>query len=74
MRIVFDKASKKLLGLNTMGIRLRHEIANEWITSNKELSYVMEHLEELNFGPEFYRHHENAIRKKFTEIVKNNLI
>jgi NAD(P)H-nitrite reductase large subunit len=69
IRIVFDKASKKLLGLNTMGIRLRHEIANEWITSNKELSYVMDHLEELNFDPEFYLHHENAIRNKFIEIA-----
>lgn len=63
--IAFDKNSKTLLGINTFGIRLRHEIFDRWLSENKTIVFVMEHLRDANFDPEFYKSFEPQIVSKY---------
>ncbi len=55
MRIVFDPESGVVQGFNLMGIRFKHAVCERWIKQQADISYVMEHLREANFDPEFYR-------------------
>jgi NAD(P)H-nitrite reductase len=63
--IAFDRDSKQLLGINTFGIRMRHQVIDHWLTEKKDIDFVMAHLADANFDPEFYRTYENDIISKF---------
>jgi hypothetical protein len=53
--------SRQVLGFNAFGIRLRHEVCDRWLTEKRPVEYVMSHLREANFDPEFYRRHDQEI-------------
>lgn len=59
--IATDANTGKFLGINTFGIRMRHEVFNRWLTEEKDSDYVVKHLAEANFDPEFYRSFEEEI-------------
>jgi len=63
--VAFDKETKLFLGINTFGIRMRHEIFNRWLTEKRDINYVMEFLKDANFDPEFYATYEAKIVAKF---------
>lgn len=65
MHFVWDKHSKQFLGINTFGIRLRHECFDRWLRDGKAIGFVLEHLAEANFDPEFFTHHEDEIAEAF---------
>jgi len=45
---------------------MRHEVFDRWLTENRDLDYVMKHLSEANFDPEFYSKFESEILKSYT--------
>ncbi|MDL5510946.1 FAD/NAD(P)-binding oxidoreductase [Arenibacter sp. M-2] len=59
--IAFHRDTKLFLGINTFGIRMRHEILDRWLTEKRSVSYVLEYLKDANFDPEFYAEYEQAI-------------
>ena len=61
LRLVYDAKDRSLLGINVFGIRLRHEVCQEWISEKRSISYVIEHLPDANFDPEFYKKFEEDI-------------
>ncbi|WP_089886872.1 NAD(P)/FAD-dependent oxidoreductase [Kriegella aquimaris] len=63
--IAYQKDDRKFLGINTFGIRLRHEIFDRWLTEERSIDYVMEHLKDANFDPEFFADYENDIISKY---------
>ena len=65
--ISFDKNTHQFLGINTFGIRMRHEIFDKWLTENKSIEHVLEFLSDANFDPEFYKLHEAEIVAKFNQ-------
>lgn len=65
LRINFRTATGEVTGFNLMGIRYRHEVCEAWIKQKKSLTYVLEHLQNANFDPEFFRRYEREIRKSF---------
>lgn len=67
MHFVWDKDSKKFLGINTFGIRLRHECFDHWLREGKSIGFILENLKEANFDPEFFKHHENEIAEAFSK-------
>jgi NADPH-dependent 2,4-dienoyl-CoA reductase/sulfur reductase-like enzyme len=69
----FDKNSNKFLGINTFGIRMRHEIFDRWLTESQSITHVLEYLKDANFDPEFYSQYEAAILKKFNEENNTNI-
>jgi hypothetical protein len=56
-----DSSTGKFIGINTFGIRMRHEIFDRWLNEGRSTDYVMEHLKDANFDPEFYTLHEKSI-------------
>ncbi len=58
---------ERVIGFNLMGIRWRHEVCERWIREKRPVSYVLDHLEEANFDPEFYRRHEREIAATFRD-------
>ena len=59
--VAYDKNSNKFLGINTFGIRMRHEVFDRWLTEERGVDYVINNLSEANFDPEFYSHYEAEI-------------
>lgn len=59
--VCFDKNSNQFLGINTFGIRMRHEVFDKWLTEKRDLDFVINNLSEANFDPEFYRNFEKDI-------------
>lgn len=68
--LAYHKKTKEFLGINTFGIRMRHEVCNRWLTQNKDITYVLTHLKDANFDPEFYSQYEKEIVRSFNK--KNN--
>ena len=64
--VATDKDSGTFLGINTFGIRMKHEIFDRWLTEEKSTDYVMQHLSKANFDPEFYTTFENEILSAYT--------
>ena len=65
MHFVFDTATKKFLGVNTFGIRLRHETFDKWLKQEVDIYTVLENLRSANFDPEFFRRYETQIINSF---------
>lgn len=69
LRIVYEKSTSKVRGFNALGLRLRHELCDEWIGSGKPMDYVLTHLEDLNFDPEFYQKFSLQVKTQFEALV-----
>lgn len=65
--VAYHKDTNQFLGINTFGIRMRHETFNQWLTENRDVDYVMKHLAEANFDPEFYKRFENDILSAYKQ-------
>lgn len=59
--ICTETSTGKFLGINTFGIRMRHEIFDRWLTEARSTDYVVQHLREANFDPEFFKKLEPSI-------------
>ncbi|NRB60207.1 MAG: NAD(P)/FAD-dependent oxidoreductase [Winogradskyella sp.] len=64
--VAFDKNTNTFLGINTFGIRMRHEVFDKWLTEKRDVDYVMKHLSIANFDPEFYSRYESEILRAYT--------
>jgi hypothetical protein len=64
--ISFHKESRVFLGINTFGIRMRHEFFDKVLSNKKTVDYVMHHLLEANFDPEFFTSYYKEIQQQFT--------
>ena len=61
IRINFEKETGKFLGVNVFGMRLRHELFDRWLTAGKDVGYVLEHLADAGFDPEFFERSKKEI-------------
>lgn len=68
--IEYHESSNEFLGINTFGIRLKHEVFDRWLKEKRSVDYVMEHLKEANFDPEFYKTFETEILKSYSKQFK----
>ena len=64
--VEFNAATNEFRGINTFGIRMRHEVFNTWLDERRSVDYVMEHLHEANFDPEFYSTYESEVLSAYT--------
>lgn len=44
----------QVLGIQVMGMRLRHLVCERWLKEERSLEYVLSHLYEADFDPEFF--------------------
>jgi NAD(P)H-nitrite reductase large subunit len=68
LRLVYEKASMKLIGINVFGIRFRHEVCDRWLKEGLTIFQVMENLVEANFDPEFHTKYEDDIVNSFNQL------
>jgi len=71
--VSYRKDTNMFLGINTFGIRMRHEIFDKWLTENRDMNYVMSYLKDANFDPEFYKAYENEILTQYNNTFNTNL-
>jgi len=55
----------QVIGINVMGLRLRHEACERWLAEGRDVAYVLAHLGQANFDPEFFARHEPEIAAAF---------
>ncbi|WP_026836567.1 NAD(P)/FAD-dependent oxidoreductase [Gillisia sp. JM1] len=65
--INYKEGNRKFVGINTFGIRMRQETFDKWLTEERSVDYVIDHLKLANFDPEFYKHHETEIQQSFNK-------
>jgi len=65
LRIVFDSATSSVVGFNALGIRLRHQVCDEWIGNRTSVDQVVANLGKANFDPEFFKKFEKEVQLKF---------
>jgi len=67
IHINYDKNTNVFIGINIFGIRMRHEKFDQWLTEERTVEYVLKHLKDANFDPEFYLQFEDDIIAKFNK-------
>jgi len=65
IRISYNKKTDEFLGINTFGLRLRHEFFDTVLNEKKSVGFVIENLKLANFDPEFFTTHYEEIKIKF---------
>jgi NAD(P)H-nitrite reductase large subunit len=73
LRLVFKKESFEFVGTNVYGIRLRHELFDKWLNEHKNVQHVLEHFNDANFDPEFYKNHSKSILAAFNQQFGTNI-
>ena len=63
--ITFETQSRLFLGINTFGIRMRHEFFDAVLNDKKTVDFVIQNLKKANFDPEFFSTFEKEIASKF---------
>ncbi len=53
----------RVIGIQTLGIRLRHPVCERWIRRGASLAEVLEHLDEADFEPEFGPRYTDIVRR-----------
>ncbi|MFD2551081.1 NAD(P)/FAD-dependent oxidoreductase [Bizionia sediminis] len=69
--IEYHQDTRAFKGINTFGIRMKHEVFNNWLSEKRSVDYVISHLKEANFDPEFYQRYETQIQKKFQSSLQS---
>ena len=67
LKLVYDRSSNALLGMNAFGLRIRHETAENWIRQKTPVDEVLNHFGEADFDPEFYKSYQTQIKEKFLQ-------
>ena len=70
--IAYHRVTNQFLGINTFGIRLRHDVFDKWLNEKRDLNYVINHLEQANFDPELYKRFENEIKASYNNTLQTN--
>ena len=73
IHINYDINTRQFIGINNFGIRMRHEFFDKILTEKQSVDYVLEHLADANFDPEFYKLHEKEIVAKFNQENNTNI-
>jgi len=66
-KMVFETGTKRVVGVNVFGLRMRHAIWDAWLRSGKDANFVMAHLRDANFDPEFYKKYEKDIVSEYNQ-------
>lgn len=68
-RLVYENDSNVVKGMNSFGLRWRHEFFDQWINEKATLSQVLSNLDKANFDPEFFNKYQDSIVEYYN--IKN---
>jgi len=66
IRLVYDNNTEKIVGLNLMGVRFRHEVCEKWLAEEADLHTVVKQLNLADFDPEFYKSYIADVQALYT--------
>lgn len=69
IRVSYDKVTGEFLGINTFGIRMRHEFFDKALTEKKSVDYVVENLNLAHFDPEFFATYYDQIKRELSSQI-----
>ncbi len=72
IRINYQNDTQVVTGINTFGIRMRHNVWENWLANSCTIKYVLENLRDANFDPEFFKRYEKSIIAEFNEQHPDN--
>ncbi|MBF4985459.1 FAD-dependent oxidoreductase, partial [Nonlabens mediterrranea] len=64
--IEYDISTRKFIGINTFGIRMKHEVFDLWLSQSKSIDEVIENLDKACFNPEFFNKPFEQIKRAFS--------
>ncbi len=64
LRLCLDQ-DQRLIGMQSIGIRLRHNVANRWLDEKRQGNLVIQEFNDLLFDPEFSSNPSMEIAAKF---------
>ena len=67
IRLMYDRESLALTGVNTLNTRYRHEVCDAWIGQQTPITEVLPHLRKANFDPEFFKAYEDELLRLWNE-------
>ncbi len=67
LRLVFKTQSNQLLGVNAFGIRLRHQLLDEILSSKGSAREFLRYFKDYVFDPEFFTNHGREIVKEYNQ-------
>lgn len=67
LKLVFNQTTQAILGVNTFGIRMRHDVCNQWISKGAHIDIVIQNLGAANFDPELFTAYEPLIVAAFNK-------
>lgn len=65
----WKKETQRFVGVNTFGIRLRHETFDAWLNSKATIQEVIQELKTAHFDPELYRTYYKKILASFNASI-----
>ncbi len=65
--ISYNKNTNEFLGINTFGIRMKHEVLDKWLTEKRDVDFVINNLKQADFDPEFYKTPSKEIQAAFSK-------
>jgi NAD(P)H-nitrite reductase large subunit len=73
VRINYETETGKVTGVNTFGIRMRHEVWNDWLKNEAKIQNIIGRLDKANFDPEFYKRYENEIITAYNSETRSSV-
>ena len=73
LTIAYHTETKKLLGVNSFGMRLRHAVLDRWLSEEQSVEYFLEHFASALFDPEFYTSYHKDILNHYNTAFATNL-
>lgn len=73
IRINFNRLNRQFIGINALGLRMRHNFFDQALKEQRSVEYVLKHLRKANFDPEFYSRYETEIIDKFNREQHTNI-
>ena len=63
--IAIDRENNTFLGINSFGIRLRHEIFEQWLIEKKTSDFIVNNMTKAFFDPEFFKDYSQDIQTAY---------
>jgi 3-phenylpropionate/trans-cinnamate dioxygenase ferredoxin reductase component len=74
INIIYSKDSYEVTGINVFGIRLRQNVCQNWIKQKRQLKYVISHMKDANFDPEFFKAFEPSLLNLYNEQFSEKIL
>lgn len=74
IRMVAEKGSNKLLGINLIGVRGRHVVADKWISKGISLKQAVTDFGKFSFDAEFTGNYTHALAERYNELFPEDKI